>query len=288
MAVKQELVYDVHEPDFEERVIRASSERPVVVDFWAPWCAPCRMLSPILEKAVASLDGAVDLAKVNVDQAQGLAARHGVSGIPAVKVFRNGRVAAEFVGLRSAADVREILSRVVPSEADEMVASGHRLVEAGRPEDAEPLYREALAKRPDHAGALLGLAAAAMGRGDHEAARDAASRVDPGTPEHEEAAALIARIALAKECAGLGGKERAERLLSGDPGDLDAAYALASCLAAEEDYRGALEQLVRIVERDRGYREGAAKDAMLRIFTIVGKRSELADEYRSRLARALY
>ena len=288
MAPGTEVVFEVGETAFEERVITASSARPVVVDFWAPWCAPCRMLSPVLEKVVASFGGTVVLAEVNVDEAPGLARQYGIRGIPAVKVFRQGKVVAEFVGARSEHDVREMLSRLVPSEADEMVASGRELASAGKLDEAEPLYREALTKQTDHSGALLGLAVIAMEKGDHEAAREAASRVEPGAAEHEEAEGILARLDFVRDCAERGGKETAERLLAEKPDDLDAVYDLASCLAAEEDYAGALDHFMRILERDKGYRAGAAKDAMLRIFSIVGKRSALAEEYRSGLARALY
>jgi len=292
VPAEPESVHDVSEAEFEERVIRASSERPVVVDFWAPWCAPCRMLAPVLGKAVESLceesEGAVALAKVNVDEAPGLARRYGISGIPAVKIFRDGSVVAEFVGVRSEADIRQILSGVMPSETDEIVARANGLADAGQLDEAGTLYREALAKDEDHAGALLGLASVAMEKGDDETARDAASRIDEGSEEHGEAAAVLARLGFVSDCAAGGGPEAAQRALAESPDDPDAAYALASCLAVRGDYAQALEHLVGIVERDKGWRDGAAKDAMLRIFNIVGKRSELADEYRSRLARALY
>ena len=288
MAAEPEFVFEVRETEFDERVVRASADRPVVVDFWAPWCAPCRMLSPVLEKVVASFGGTVVLAEVNVDEAPGLARQYGIRGIPAVKVFRQGKVVAEFVGARSEHDVREMLSRLVPSEADVWLNLADNYIRAGRADRAEPLYREALSKRPDHPGALLGLALIAMEKGDHEAARDAASRVEPGAAEYEEAERILVRLDFARDCAERGGKESAERFFADKPDDPDAAYALASCLAAEGDYAGALDHFMRIVGRDKGYRNGAAKDAMVRTFTIVGKRSALADEYRSRLARALY
>jgi len=292
VPAEPESVHDVSEAEFEERVMRASSERPVVVDFWAPWCAPCRMLAPVLAKAIASFceenEGALALAKVNVDEAPELARRYGISGIPAVKVFRGGRVVAEFVGVRSEADIRQILSGIVPSEADGIATRAKGLADAGELDEAVALYREALAKQKDHAGALLGLAAVAMEKGDHGTARDAASSVDEGSAEHGEAAAILARLDFVEDCAKSGGLDAAEKALAESPGDPDASCALASCLAARGDYARALEHLVRIVERDKGWRDGAAKDAMLRIFNIVGKRSELADKYRSRLARALY
>ena len=140
-----ETVYDVAENEFEERVIRASSRHPVVVDFWAPWCAPCRMLGPTLEKVVASLKGSVTLAKVNVDHAPGAASRYGIQGIPAVKVFRDGKAIAEFVGLRGELEIRQMLSGLAPSEADRIVAVAAKLAAAGRLDEAAERYQMALA-----------------------------------------------------------------------------------------------------------------------------------------------
>ncbi|MBN1418038.1 MAG: tetratricopeptide repeat protein [Planctomycetes bacterium] len=288
MAGEGEFVFAAGETDFEERVVRGSWERPIVVDFWAPWCGPCRALSPVLEEVVASFDGALALAEVNVDDAPRLSQQYGISGIPAVKVFRAGRIVSEFVGAKARGEIREILSHVAPSKADEKVASGRRQEDAGRLDEAEALYRQALAARGDHPGAFLGLARIAIERHDHEAARDLASRVAPGVDEHDQAAALLARLDFTRECAEQGGAENARKSSAEAPNDLGALHALASCLAAEQDYTGALELLIRIVECDKGYRDGAPKRAMLRIFTIVGIRSALADEYRSRLARALY
>lgn len=282
------LIYDVSEADFEERVQRASSERPVVVDFWAPWCAPCRMLGPLLEKVVSSFGGRMVLAKLNVDEAQGLAARYGIRGIPAVKVFRSGEVAAEFVGLRPESEIREALSRLVPSEADNLAARGQELEGSGRPEEAEPLYRQALAEAPDHPGALLGLARLSIGRGDLDTARETAARVAEGTPGHEAAETLLARLDFMRDCAQRGGRDAAEKAAADHPDDLDALYGLAVCLAAEEKYEEALAAFLRVLEHDKHYSEDAAKNAMVRIFGVVGQRSPLADDYRSRLARVLY
>ncbi len=288
MATEPELVYEVKESEFGERVILASSERVIVADFWAPWCAPCRMLSPILEKVVKPFEGAMALAKVNVDEAPGLAAQYGVRGIPAVKVFRNGKVAAEFVGLKPEGEIRETLSRLVPSEADDLADRARELENSGRLQEAGPLYRRALAEVPNHPGALLGLARLSIDKGDFEDAREAASRVAEGTSERGDAEGLLARLDFMSGCAQRGGKAAAERAAAEPPDDLDALYGLAACLAAEEKYAEALAVFLRVLERDRHYGEDAAKDAMVRIFGIVGQRSPLADDYRSRLARVLY
>ncbi len=283
MEAVPEPIYEVTEADFEERVIRASSQRPVAVDFWAPWCAPCRMLGPALERVVRSFGGRMALAKLNVDGAPGLASRYGVQGIPAVKVFQDGRVAAEFVGARGEREVKEILSRIVSSEADELTARAAELLRSGRTGEAEEAYNRVLEDSPGHPGALLGLARIALEREDFGAARESASRIDPGAEERGDAEGILARLDILEECARLGGREAA-----GSSDEMDAAYARGVCLAAEGGYEEALRQLLALLERDKRYRGGAAKDAMVRIFSIVGKRSRLADEYRSRLAGVLY
>jgi len=288
MPEETEMIYDVSEADFEERVLQASSQRPVVVDFWAPWCAPCRMLGPLLDKVLSSFGGRMVLAKLNIDEAQGLAARYGVRGIPAVKIFRNGQVVAEFVGLRGENEIRQILSQVMPSEADEIAEGAAGAERSGDSNKAESLYRKALTKAPDHPGALLGLARLSMGKGDLDAACESSSRVAEDAPERKNAEGLLARLDFLRDCTRRRGREAAEKAAADRPDDLDAMCGLAACLAAEEKYEQALAAFLRVLERDKHYGEGAARDAMVRIFGIVGQRSTLADDYRSRLARVLY
>jgi len=288
MPQDHDPVYDVTQDEFEERVLRASSKHTIVADFWAPWCAPCRMLSPALEKVVRSFGGSMVLAKVNVENAPDLASRYGVRGIPAVKIFRNGKIAAEFVGFKPEEEIRGILSRLVPSEVDGIADRAADLERDGRPEDAEPLYRQVIEEEPEHPGALLGLARLALARGDFEAADRLASRVAEDASEHEQAERLLARSGFLRDCALRGGREVAEKAAAEKPQDPACLYALAVCLAAEERHEEALKTLLRVLERDKQYGEGAARKAMVSIFGIVGQRSELADEYRSKLARLIY
>src|SRR5919198_1360308 len=150
-------VMDVSAATFEADVIEASFERPVVVDFWAPWCGPCRMLGPLLERLAGEAGGAWVLAKVNVDQAPAVAARYGVQGIPAVKGFRDGRVVVEFVGAQPEPAVRRFLERLAPSTAERDVGEGQRHADLGDLTAAVAAFRRGLASHTDHPRALLGL-----------------------------------------------------------------------------------------------------------------------------------
>jgi putative thioredoxin len=275
---------------FYERVLMASHERAVVADFWATWCGPCRALSPVLERVVASLGGRAALVKVDVDRSPALSAEYGIRAVPAVKVFVKGSVAAEFVGVLGEPDVRRLIERALPSPAEDAAAEAARLVEAGDFDRAEALCREALAKDSAHEGARLGLAAVAVSRGDFAGARKLAESVEPGSPAHATAQGLLARLEFAERCRGRSEADvkALESRLAEDAGDLDAAFDLASCLVGRGRHRRALELLMGIVERERSFRDGAAKDAMVKLFALLGPESDLADEFRRRLARALY
>jgi len=282
------LISEVGEAQFDELVIAASHQRPVIVDFWAPWCAPCRVVGPTLERVVTSLAGRAALAKVNVDENRHLAAAWRIQSIPAVKVFKDGKVAKEFVGALPEGDLRRQLESVLPSQTDEEVAEGDRLAEQGKWQSAEAKYREALEAEPDHKRAMLRLAEAALRRGDAAEAKALIDRVSPDREISADIEVLQARIWLAGKCKDSGLLEACRQRLADSPEDLAARFYLGCCLAHEGSYREALEELLAVVRADKNYEDGAARDAMVRIFTIIGQGSELAREYRSQLSRELY
>jgi putative thioredoxin len=282
------LIADVDEAQFDELVIAASHERPVIVDFWASWCGPCRVIGPILERVVTSLAGRVALAKVNVDENRRLAAAWRIQSIPAVKVFRDGKPVKEFVGALPESEIRRQLAAVLPSEADEAVAEGERLAEQGKWQSAEAEYRKALAAEPGHKRATLRLAAAALRRGDVSQATGLVDQVGPDRALSAEIESLQARIWFAGRCKDSGLLEACRQRLADDPTDLGARFHLGCCLAHEGRHREALEELLAVVRADRDYEDGAAKAAMIRVFAITGQNSDLAREYRSQLTRELY
>ena len=281
-------VMDVSAATFEADVIEASFERPVVVDFWAPWCGPCRMLGPLLERLAGEAGGAWVLAKVNVDQAPAVAARYGVQGIPAVKGFRDGRVVAEFVGAQPEPAVRRFLERLAPSTADSDAGEGQRRADLGDLAGAEAAFRRALAAQPDHPRALLGLGRVLAESGRVAEAEEALEALPPRTAEAREAASLLAQLRLASGAEDLPTPDEAERTLETDPRDPEANLALGRFLAAQGDYAAALRHLLTAVERDKTFRDGAARTAMLAIFDVLGPDHPLTLEYRRKLASALY
>jgi len=276
------------EDDFAKRVEVASAERAVVVDFWAEWCAPCRVLGPVLERVVESFAGKAVLAKVNVDENQALAAKWQIRGIPAVKIFKGGKVVKDLVGALPESELRRELSEVVPSEADDIAADARRLEEDGEFIEAADRYRRALALRPGHPSATIGLARIAFGNGDYEEARELAEAIDLLAPEREDAEGILAMLGFSEACRDAGGKTAIEERLAREPENLDLVFGLGCCLAAARDHRAALDQFLAVVERDKHYSDDAAKKAMVSVFGMVGQRSELADEYREKLTRLLY
>jgi putative thioredoxin len=271
------MVIDVTEADFQAQVIERSSKQPVLVDFWAAWCGPCRALGPVLEKLAG--EGRFVLAKVDTDANQRLAGAFGIRGIPAVKLFVDGKVAGEFTGALPEPQVRAFLDQHIPSEADRLV----REAAAADPEAAARLLDQALALEPEHAGARLARARVALAAGDVDAARVHAGAITPAADEHEAAQHLLEAIGFAVACTEAGGADGARARLEADPKDLDARIALGQCLAAAGDHRAALDELLEAVTQKRHYRDDAARKAMLTIFGLLGPGNELASEYRRKL-----
>ena len=276
-------VRDVNDGEFETAVIRRSHEVPVVVDFWAPWCGPCRQLGPLLERLAAAAGGAWELVKVNTDHNPRTATQYRVQGIPAVKGFRDGKLVAEFTGAVPEAQVRAFLGRLLPSEADLLVRSAAEMEEGGYPATAEDRYREALAKEPGHARAAVGLARVLAARG---ATQEALALLDHH-PADAEAQKLRAQLSL-QQAAGGTDFAALEARIAADPKDAAAHYDLGRALAAQANYERALQHLLETVRLDRSLDDDGARKAMLDIFALLGDADERTQTYRRMLGSVLF
>jgi putative thioredoxin len=275
-------VIDVGESDFEREVLERSAETPVVVDFWAPWCGPCRTLGPLLERLADEAAGAFVLAKVDVDQAPGLASAFGIRGIPAVKGFRDGVLVAEFTGAQPEPVVRDLLARLQPSEADRLVREAAALPGA----HAEARLRTALERDGRHPRALLALACLLGERGETDEALALLARVVGSEPLEREAEQLAAKLRTRGD--GAGDESAVRARLAADPTDLGARIDLGRALASRERYEEALTELLAAVERDAAYDDAAARKAMIDVFAVLGNDHPLTDRFRSALAKTLY
>jgi putative thioredoxin len=277
---------DVGDADFEREVVLRSHELPVVVDFWAAWCGPCRALGPILERLADEHAGAFVLAKLDVDRAPETAQRFGVRSIPLVLGFRDGEPVAEFLGAQPEDAVRKFLAKLLPTEADRLAAEGAELAASGHENAAEERFRAALALEARHSHALLGLARILAARGELVSAQELLERVMATGSVAKEAERLAAELRTRSE-PGADPAALHERVAR-NPDDVAARLALGRALAAAGKYEAALPELLAVVERDPELEEQGARRAMLDVFELLGRDHPLTLEFRSELARALY
>ncbi len=283
-----EFVYDVDASNFMEKVVEESNSRVVVVDFWADWCGPCKMLGPVLEKVVASYNGRVALAKVDVDANQQLASQFGIRSIPSVKIIKDGGLAGEFVGAKNENEIRALLDPIAGSEEEDALAIARKLAQQGDEKKAAELYRSLIDEDPDNHKARLELARLELQGGSPETARQLLESIPEGEKEYDEARSILSLFEFSRVCFDAGGFEQANARREQSPDDLDAAYVLGCCYAGSERYEEACEIFLEIVGKDRNYGDGKAREAMISLFNVLGPESDVTRTYRGKLASILF
>ena len=272
---------EVGEHDFQQVVLEGSKEKPVLVDFWAPWCGPCRTLTPTLERLADEYGGAFLLVKVNTDDCPNLGAALQIRSIPAVFLFVDGQPTDGFVGAQGEPAVREFLERHVQPAAQGKDEDPGMSLEDADPEAVKVTLEKRLEDHPNDAAPRLELARMAFADGDEEQVRHHVEALPEDSNEAKAGAPLLAALRFRAEC---GGDESGWRSkVAEDPDDLDARYALGCCLVSEKRYDEALAELMEIVKRDRHHKEGAAHQAMLTTFALLGPQSDVVRDYRRQL-----
>lgn len=284
---------DVTTQSFQNDVIAASRKQPVLVDFWAPWCGPCKQLAPYLEKAVAESEGRVALVKMNIDDHPTIPGQLGIQSIPAVIAFKNGKPVDGFMGALPEGKIVEFINRIAgPSEAELQVAEylkvAREKLSAGETEAAAEIFSALYEQDPDNQDALIGLAECLVDLNDLAAAKDLAAKVSADGKKLAAFTSLQAKITLAEQVATLGDAHELEARLAANPKDHQPRFDLAMIENAKGNRDAAADHLLQIIRTDRTWNEDGARQQLLKFFEAWGPMDPASISARRKLSSALF
>lgn len=291
VAADADLIKNTTTKDFMRDVVDASREVPVLVDFWAPWCGPCRQLTPLLEKAVRAAKGAVKLVKMNIDEHPQIPGQMGVQSIPAVFAFQDGRPVDGFMGALPESRIRSFIARLIGDESADAAAdldAADEALAAGDANTAAQAFAEALQKDAENERAAAGLAKCYIKTGDLTRAEQTLALVPPAKADSAPVASARASLELARKAANAGDAESLRAKLAADPNDSQSRFDLAVALNAKGDRQGALDELLTIIRKDRAFNDDAARKELLQLFDAWGASDPATISGRQRLSSLLF
>lgn len=287
-----DLIFDVTTQTFLADVLEASRTQPVLVDFWAPWCGPCKQLTPIIEDAVRAAGGTVKLAKMNIDDHPEIAGQMGIQSIPAVVAFKDGQPVDGFMGAQQESQVKAFIEKLggpaPANQADAFLEQAAELLSAKDFGQAAQLFGAVMQMEPDNVAAISGLAQCYLGADELERARQALELVPEDKQTDEAYVAAKAALDLAEQAASLGDLAEFQDRIAKDPLDHQARFDLALGLNGKGDKEGAVDQLIEIVRRDREWNEDAARKQLLQFFEAWGFKDPASNYGRRKLSAVLF
>jgi putative thioredoxin len=287
-----DVVKEGSDEGFMADVIEASRETPVIVDFWAPWCGPCRQLGPPLEKAVRGANGKVRLVKINIDEHPGVAGQLGVRSIPAVYAFDQGRPVDGFMGALPESQIKLFVDRLagadMSAEVEPLLAQAAESLKLGDIGGAAQGYTAVLQLDPENVKAIAGMARVALTAGDPDQAREILTHVPEDKANDPDVASVRTALDFVGKADAVAENDELGQKVAANPSDWQARYEYAEALSARGDFQGAADQLLAIIEKDRDWNEGAARAQLLKVFEAAGPASDVAKQGRRRLSAILF
>jgi len=281
-------IFEINEENYQQIVIEGSQSVPVLVDFWAEWCQPCKMLMPLLARLVDEYQGKFLLAKLNTEEQQAIAMQFGIRSIPTVKVFKNGQPVDEFMGALPENQIRAFLDKHIPRESDGLLARADEMSRRGDLDGAVTMIEQARQQDPQSPRVLLAYAGIKSMQGEIEQAQQALSALPLDEQDSPEAVSLKANLQFQQALQNAPAEHDLESRVSNDNADSEGIYQLAAHKVRKGDYEVALELLLKLLQKDRAYGDDAGRKGMLAVFDIMGESNPLVARYRGRMFNALH
>jgi putative thioredoxin len=281
-------IHNVGAQDFQALVIENSYKQPVLIDFWADWCEPCKSLAPVLARLAEEYNGKFILAKVDTEKEQELAAHFGIKSLPTMKVIFNGQIAGERVGAIPESEIRALIDPLIISESDKVMDAAMAAHNEGRTQDALDLMNQALANDPANLDLKINIARLVMLQGDMKSASALLDSLSEEESKNDEAVKLRAKINLDTQLEGLPSMEQIESRLADNPEDLEALLDKSHHLSASGLYEQAMEILLEIMTIDRKFQDDAGRKGLLALFDMLGSEQQAVQKYRRKLFTLLH